>query len=555
MDIASVTFALFVVAGLMVWHVAGPTRRAWTFAALNAVFLASFPSAPSAVLPILVFAALGWGLLHLVARLDWDGTLPIGIVATVAVFAVLKKYSLLGGFAPIAFAYTTVGLSYILFRVLHLAIDLRRGDLKTVPGPLAYFNFLFCFLTFIAGPVQRYQDHAATLAEPACDLDAAEIRSALLRILEGLLKIVVVAAIASDVADSLPLSFTGAPDLALSPLRHLPGAVQALFQGQDGTSIIRTASRLLLHAAAFVVYLTVDFVGYMDIVVGTGRLFGLSLPENFDRPFAAANFLEFWTRWHMTLSNWFKRYVFNPLMMALARRWGRRKAWPFLVVAAFFVTFLLMGLWHGTTAATWVYGVLLAGGIGLNQLYQTFVYRPLGNKRAAALRANPLYAALSRGTMAAFFTLAVACLWLDGGQLAQCARAFGAGGLIRLLVLASLLAAIILALWDGAASLAAKAAGPLAALAFYGGFIAVAAIWGNFFNASNWVAAALGIGLPDPVKAAFGGVLVLFAWEVGRRAGPVQAPTRAALAARFLLLLFVGLSHAGAAPEFVYKGY
>src|SRR5262250_2889257 len=100
----------------------------------------------------------------------------------------------------------------------------------------------------------------------------------------------------------------------------------------------------------------------MDVVIGIGRFYGFRLPENFDRPFAAGNFLEFWTRWHITLSNWFKVYVFNPGLRALAARVETPRAMPYLGVLAYFVTFLLMGVWHGSTRAFVIYGLLLGAG-------------------------------------------------------------------------------------------------------------------------------------------------------------------------------------------------
>ncbi len=94
-------------------------------------------------------------------------------------------------------------------------------------------------------------------------------------------------------------------------------------------------------AYAFFVYF--NFSGYMDIVIGIGRLLGFKLPENFDRPFAAENYLDFWQRWHMTLSEWFKTYVFNPLVKKLYDSTGQQpKRMPLLGVIGYFVTFFLL---------------------------------------------------------------------------------------------------------------------------------------------------------------------------------------------------------------------
>src|SRR5205809_926186 len=127
------------------------------------------------------------------------------------------------------------------------------------------------------------------------------------------------------------------------------------------------------------------------------RLLGQHLPENFDRPFTARNFLEFWQRWHMTLSNWFKLYLFNPLVGALAGRFPSRAAAPYLGVIAFFVTFGVMGVWHGTTTVFVIYGLLMGAGASANKLWQVALARRLGKQGYRRLAENPLYLYGCRG--------------------------------------------------------------------------------------------------------------------------------------------------------------
>src|SRR5260370_33440031 len=108
----------------------------------------------------------------------------------------------------------------------------------------------------------------------------------------------------------------------------------------------------------------------MDIVIGKGVLRGQELAENFDRPFSARTFLEFWQRWHMTLSQWFKISLFNPLVMLLMSCFPAPALTAYLGVLAFFITFLVMGIWHGTTAVFVVYGLLMGAGASINKLWQ-----------------------------------------------------------------------------------------------------------------------------------------------------------------------------------------
>src|SRR3546814_7265352 len=105
----------------------------------------------------------------------------------------------------------------------------------------------------------------------------------------------------------------------------------------------------------------------MGVAIGLGRLLGIAIPENFNRPELARNFLEFWSRWHITLSDWFKFYVFNPVTKELLRIADRPTLTPWLGAVGFFLTFFVMGVWHGTSATFVVYGLLLGLGVSLNK--------------------------------------------------------------------------------------------------------------------------------------------------------------------------------------------
>ena len=126
------------------------------------------------------------------------------------------------------------------------------------------------------------------------------------------------------------------------------------------------------------VYVYFNFSGYMDLVIGVARFLRLELPENFNRPFSSCSFLEFWSRWHMTLSSWMKTYVYTPLLKAMMERFQSPAIEPFLGVFAFFVTFFLVGAWHGQTSEFLFFGVLLGLGISLNKLYQILLAKRSG---------------------------------------------------------------------------------------------------------------------------------------------------------------------------------
>jgi D-alanyl-lipoteichoic acid acyltransferase DltB (MBOAT superfamily) len=181
----------------------------------------------------------------------------------------------------------------------------------------------------------------------------------------------------------------------------------------------------------------------MDIVIGAGRLLGQSLPENFDKPFLARSFLEFWQRWHMTLSQWFKFYLFNPLLMVLMSWFPAPGLTAFLGVVAFFITFLVMGVWHGTTAVFVVYGLLMGAGASINKLWQIFCTARLGKKRYRVLSENTAYIYFARGLTVAYFVIALTCLWTpEPPQLIALVGRLGFAGMAGAFIIVALLFAL-----------------------------------------------------------------------------------------------------------------
>jgi D-alanyl-lipoteichoic acid acyltransferase DltB (MBOAT superfamily) len=134
---------------------------------------------------------------------------------------------------------------------------------------------------------------------------------------------------------------------------------------------------VLVYAYAWRLYL--DFSGYTDIAIGLGRLVGIRLPENFDRPYTRQNLTLFWNSWHITLSQWFRAYVFNPLTRAL-----RARPLPpaVIILLTQLVVMLLIGLWHGVTVNFVIWGVW--HGLGLF-IHNRWAIQP----RAAALDSRP----------------------------------------------------------------------------------------------------------------------------------------------------------------------
>lgn len=373
----------------------------------NCFVIASYITSPIQLLGLGALLILGYACVCAVRR--WQSRLVVaaGIVATVGLFLYLKRYAFVAAIPALPFTYLTLGLSYILFRIIHLIVDTAGGDLKKRVGLVDYYNYTCNFLTFISGPIQRFQDYLAdkNAARVAGEADAYY---GFYRVVIGYLKILVVSAFANAVFQKLNVG---------------------LFSGGDGSTLVYCI-RYMICAGLYTIFLYYNFSGFIDVVIGFGRLMGLNLPENFNQPFKVANFLDFWGRWHMTLSHWFRDYMFNPLLRALMGRFGDASIAPALGVFGFFLTFTVMGIWHGATTVFLVYGLVMGAGASLNKAYQLWIVARLGRKRYRALCQSQVYIYFCRGMTFAYFTMAVTALWVDLAQLLGIGHALGVAGVL-----------------------------------------------------------------------------------------------------------------------------
>jgi alginate O-acetyltransferase complex protein AlgI len=312
--------------------------------------------------------------------------LPVLVCATILLFGWLKRYGFFPSNLFIPFPYLVVGLSYVFFRVLHLIIDASAGALPAVVAPVSYINYTINFTAFIAGPIQRYQDYKAQ-EDSSGRIDLVGAALAAERIIIGFFKV-----------------------FALSFILH-QWQVSTISKLSDSIDLATRVEYGVIIAAAYPLFLYFNFSGYTDVVIGAGRFFGLTLPENFNNPFQAVNFIEFWSRWHITLSTWLKTYVYNTLLIKLMERFPSRRIEPFLGVAAFFVTFFLVGIWHGQTSEFLMFGFFQGGGVAANKFYQITMTNRLGRRGYKALSANRYYEICCRGLTFVWFTFTLFWFW------------------------------------------------------------------------------------------------------------------------------------------------
>ena len=215
-------------------------------------------------------------------------------------------------------AFLPLGISFFTFEFIHYAIDRHRG---TAPaGTIGeYLSFILFFPTMVAGPIKRYQDFLPKVQNPHADT-LTNWRVGCTRILSGLAKKFAVA------------------DLMTAFTNHLNQADIAAAQ--------RWVLPLWLLAYGVKIYF--DFSGYSDIAIGSARLFGIRVPENFDWPYFRMSIASFWRHWHISLTRWLTDYVFIPL--------GGSRVPRDRVYFNLLVTMLVSGVWHGAGLNFLVWG-------------------------------------------------------------------------------------------------------------------------------------------------------------------------------------------------------
>jgi len=218
-----------------------------------------------------------------------------------------------------------VGVSYIIFRMIHYLIESYRGKIKDGGTLVEFGAYVFFFPTYRSGPVDRFtRFYPQTLAQKK--LDVADINYGLFRIIGGLIKKVM----AAD-----PLRRMVLPVL-LAPLSFSSAKVVAAMYG-----------------LAIQVYM--DFSGYTDLAVGTGRLFGYKVMENFNLPYFKPNLAELWRNWHISVYSWIRDYFFLPLFAF--------KGGTFRMYLGVLLTFVVFMLWH---EGSWRFAILgVYHGVGM----------------------------------------------------------------------------------------------------------------------------------------------------------------------------------------------
>ena len=290
----------------------------------------------------LVFLILGTTLISWISSRAIERTekkkykvlfLTLTLIASLGVLFFYKYFNFLAGTvfdiaaalgsdaAPITLRLALpVGISFYTFQTLSYVIDVYRGDVKSEDNFFFYALFVSFFPQLVAGPIERPSNLIPQLREPHAWSNENAVAGAKMMML-GFFKKICVADFVSGFVDSVYNS------------------------PEEATSL-----GVIIATLLFAVQIYCDFSGYTDIAIGCSRIMGIRLMKNFDNPYSATSIREFWSRWHISLSTWFKDYLYIPLG-------GNRVSLPRNLLNLFIV-FLVSGLWHGAAWTFVIWGAL-----------------------------------------------------------------------------------------------------------------------------------------------------------------------------------------------------
>jgi alginate O-acetyltransferase complex protein AlgI len=312
----------------------------------------------SRVLPVLVtilaLTALLWRW-----KIPADTAIAAAALVILVVFVIIKSPRLLslalqwweglplGTDVASEIPFAWLGYSYVAFRLLHTLRDRQTGRLPSL-GLGEYINYVIFFPAFAAGPIDRVQRFVSDLRSPLALTSEDWVESGT-RLVLGLFKKLVLADLLAVIAFN---------DLLVEYVRR-PGWMW-----------------IFLYAYAFRIFL--DFSGYTDIAIAMGRMLGVRLPENFASPYLKPNITLFWNSWHMSLTQWFRSYVFNPLARWMRTPPKRLPEWSAVLISQL-VTMVLIGLWHGITWSFALWGLWHGVGLFVHNRWSWFVRSRLQN--------------------------------------------------------------------------------------------------------------------------------------------------------------------------------
>ncbi len=315
---SSISFLyIFLPIAFLLYFITPPKYRNYTLLILSIAFY--FFGEPVYVL-LLIFSALSDYLHGLyIAKKRATKKSKIALVSSILInltmlfffkyldFFISMLNGLLGLSIPLMHIPLPIGISFFTFQTMSYSIDVYRGHIKAEKNLLTMATFVCLFPQLIAGPIVRYSDIEKSLKNRKTNLDSYYLGTK--RFVIGLAQKVII-------ANSL-------------------GEFVKIFKASNDKSTVF----FWAYAIAFSLQIYFDFAAYSNMAIGLGKVLGFTFPENFNYPYIAKNITDFWRCWHMTLSSWFRDYLYIPL--------GGNKKGPFRQAINILIVWSVTGLWHG----------------------------------------------------------------------------------------------------------------------------------------------------------------------------------------------------------------
>ena len=384
----------FALAFVVTWLCARLRRLRLLFL-LGASYFFYAQSGPRFLALIFACSTADFWLSHAIGRAKDDGArkawLALTVIMNLGVLAYFKyaKFGLetaQAGLAalgihvavPALFIALPVGISFFTFESMSYVIDVYRKEIKPHDSYLEYLTFVAFFPHLVAGPIVRPRDLLPQLARPPI-WQAGEASSALLLIATGLFKKLAI-------ADYLGLNL-----------------VDRVFDAPTQYS----ALECYVAIVGYGLQIYADFSGYTDIAIGSAALLGIRFPANFAAPYQAHDIVDFWRRWHISLSTWLRDYLYIPLG---GNRHGRLRTYGNLIA-----TMLLGGLWHGSQWTFVVWGGLHGVALACNRAFR--------ERFGDVLRSTPLLRVVS--TLVTFHFVLLAWVFFRAHSFRDARAIFG----------------------------------------------------------------------------------------------------------------------------------
>lgn len=236
-----------------------------------------------------------------------------------------------------------IGISFYTFQILSYNIDVYKGSVKAQKNFINLATYISMFPQLIAGPIVRYSDVESKLVNRSHSIDYTAL--GIRRFVLGLSKKVLVA--------------------------NALGELCEIFRNSDEKSVLF----YWIYAVAFTLHIYFDFSGYSDMAIGLGKIFGFDFMENFNYPYISKSVTEFWRRWHISLSMWFRDYVYIPLGGSRVKRTR--------MFFNIFIVWMLTGMWHGAAWNFVVWGLYFAVLLVIEKANGKFLLNKLENAKIA----------------------------------------------------------------------------------------------------------------------------------------------------------------------------